>query len=105
DAMPIATINPATGITEQEFDAHTSEEVESRISEAHAAFHALADTDFATRAGWMNAAADILERELDAASAMLTLEMGKTLAQSRAEVLKCAKAMRYYAAHAEQFLE
>jgi succinate-semialdehyde dehydrogenase / glutarate-semialdehyde dehydrogenase len=103
--MPIATINPATGITEQAYEAHTPDEVDARIAEAHSAFHALSETDFATRTAWMNAAADILERELDAASAMLTLEMGKTLPQSRAEVLKCAKAMRYYAANAERFLD
>ena len=35
---------------------------------------------------------------------MLTLEMGKPIAQARAEVLKCAKNMRFYAEHAESFL-
>jgi succinate-semialdehyde dehydrogenase/glutarate-semialdehyde dehydrogenase len=35
---------------------------------------------------------------------MLTLEMGKPIAQARAEVLKCAKSMRFYAEHAESFL-
>ena len=35
---------------------------------------------------------------------MLVIEMGKPIAQARAEVLKCAKSMRFYAAHAEHFL-
>jgi len=35
---------------------------------------------------------------------MMTTEMGKTLAAARAEALKCAKACRYFAEHAESFL-
>lgn len=102
--MAIATINPATGITEKEFDAHTDAEVEARIGQAHEAFRAMKATSFADRAGWMRAAADLLEADLDSAAAMLTTEMGKTIGQSRAEVLKCAKGMRFYADHAEEFL-
>ena len=52
----------------------------------------------------MRAAADILEDELDGLGACMTLEMGKPIAQSRAEALKCAKAMRFYADNAEGFL-
>ena len=103
--MAIASINPATGITEKAYDAHSDEEVERRIAESQAAFDALRGTDFPTRARWMRAAAQILEDEIEATSAMLTLEMGKTIRQSRAEVLKCAKAMRFYADNAERFLQ
>lgn len=102
--MAIATINPATGELVQEFAAHTDAEVEERIASAHSAFEALADTDFATRAGWMRAAADLLDEEEEQVAVMLTTEMGKPLTQARAEVRKCAAAMRYYAEHAEQFL-
>lgn len=102
--MAIATINPATGVTEREFDAHTDAEIDARIGQAHDAYRAMKSTTFADRAGWMRAAADLLEAELDSAAAMLTIEMGKTIGQSRAEVLKCAKGMRFYADHAEEFL-
>ena len=34
----------------------------------------------------------------------MTTEMGKTLAAARAEAAKCAKAMRWYAEHAEALL-
>ena len=102
--MAIATITPATGVTEREFDAHTEAEIDARIGQAHEAYRAMKSTTFAERAGWMRAAADLLEAELDSAAAMLTVEMGKTIGQSRAEVLKCAKGMRFYADHAEEFL-
>jgi succinate-semialdehyde dehydrogenase/glutarate-semialdehyde dehydrogenase len=102
--MAIATINPATGVTEREFEAHTEAEVDARIDEAVAAFRTLRGTSFAERAGWMRAAADVLEAEVEEVARMLTTEMGKTLAQARAEALKSAKTMRFYADNAESFL-
>lgn len=102
--MAIATVNPATGETVREFEAHDAAEVDRRIGEAQSAFEALHDTDFATRAGWMRATAQIMDAEADEVAAILTLEMGKPLSQAKAEVLKCAKNMRFYAEHAEGFL-
>jgi succinate-semialdehyde dehydrogenase/glutarate-semialdehyde dehydrogenase len=102
--MAIATINPATGVTEREFPAHTDEEVDARIAEAHGAYLAMKSTGFAERAGWMHAAADLMEAEAEEAARMLTTEMGKTLVQARAEVKKSATTMRFYADNAEQFL-
>jgi succinate-semialdehyde dehydrogenase/glutarate-semialdehyde dehydrogenase len=102
--MAIATINPTTGATEQTFEAHDAAEVERRIAQAQAAFVALKSTSYAQRGEWMHATARILEAEVDDVARMLTIEMGKPLAQSRAEVLKCAKSMHFYADHAEEFL-
>lgn len=102
--MPIASINPATGETLATFDEHDDREIETRIAAAHDAYRALRATDFATRAGWMRAAADLLDADVDTVAELITLEMGKTLAQARAEVHKSAKGMRYYADHAEEFL-
>jgi succinate-semialdehyde dehydrogenase / glutarate-semialdehyde dehydrogenase len=59
---------------------------------------------FAQRAEWMNAAADLLDAERDDVAAVMTLEMGKTLASAKAEVAKCATACRHYAKHAERYL-
>lgn len=102
--MPIASINPATGSTLAEFDEHDDQEVEARIASAHDAYRALKSTDFAERAGWMRAAADLLDADVEEVAELITLEMGKTLAQARAEVHKSAKAMRFYADNAEEFL-
>jgi len=102
--MPIATVNPATGELVRDFAPHSAAEVEERIAAADAAFAALRGTGFDTRAGWMRAAADLLEAEAEDVAAMITLEMGKTLAQARAEAKKSANAMRFYAEHAEAFL-
>lgn len=102
--MAIATVNPATGEIEKTFTPHDETEVDCRIGRAYDAFLVLADTSFAERAEWMNCTADVLETDVDDAARLLTLEMGKPLAQARAEVLKSAQAMRFYAEHAEGFL-
>lgn len=102
--MSIKSVNPATGLVEREFESHSAEEVEDRIAAAHAAFHALADTDLATRGHWMRRAAALMEADVEELAAVITAEMGKTLVQARAEVQKSAKAMHYYADHAESML-
>jgi succinate-semialdehyde dehydrogenase/glutarate-semialdehyde dehydrogenase len=102
--MAIATINPATGATEKTFAPHDAAEVEHRISLADAATKAMRQTSFAERATWMRAAADLLEAEADEVAVIMTTEMGKPLAQAKAEALKCVKGMRFYADHAEGFL-
>lgn len=102
--MTIRSVNPATGRVEREFESHTAEEVQGRIAAADTAFRALADTDFPTRAEWMRRAADLLEEDVEEVAASITAEMGKTLVQARAEVMKSAKAMRFYADNAESML-
>ena len=61
-------------------------------------------TSLDARAGWMRRAAGLLDDEQDQIAAMMTTEMGKTLAAARQEVAKCAAACRYYAGHAAGFL-
>lgn len=102
--MAIASVNPATGITEKTFEAHDAQEVDRRIALADAATRGMRTTSFEQRGQWMNAAADLLEADVDELARIMTLEMGKLLAQARAEVLKCAKGMRFYAEHAAGFL-
>jgi succinate-semialdehyde dehydrogenase / glutarate-semialdehyde dehydrogenase len=102
--MAIATVNPATGETIKTFDPLSVEELDAKLARAHAAFQAYRLTTFAERAGWMRAAADILDKEADAVAAVMTTEMGKTLKAAKAEAQKCAKACRFYAERAEAYL-
>lgn len=102
--MPIATVNPATGETLKTFDALGEEAVRERLARADAAFAQYRTTSFAHRAELLGNAADLLEADQDAVARTVTTEMGKTLAQARAEAAKCVKAMRWYARHAEHLL-
>lgn len=102
--MAIATINPTTGVVEQEFEAFDEAEIDRRIQAAADAFETLKGTTFAQRAAWMRKAADLLDADADEVARIITLEMGRPIAASKAEALKSAKGMRYYAEHAEEFL-
>lgn len=102
--MPIATINPATGQTEQVFEPHSPTEVERRVALAAQAARELRQTSYGQRAEWMRSTAALLAEEITVAAEMLTREMGKTIAAARAEVEKCVKVMGFYADHAEEFL-
>jgi succinate-semialdehyde dehydrogenase/glutarate-semialdehyde dehydrogenase len=102
--MAIATINPATGEIEKTFEPHDAAEVERRLTLAAVAFASLKGTTFAQRGEWMRSAAALLEAEVDPLAEIVTREMGRPIAGARAEVLKCAKGMRFYAEHAATFL-
>jgi succinate-semialdehyde dehydrogenase/glutarate-semialdehyde dehydrogenase len=100
----IRSINPSSGAQLAVFEEDSDEFVESRIAAASAAVPLLGELGFAGRAELMRAAADLLESEADEISVIITAEMGKPIAQARAEVAKSAYAMRFYADNAETFL-
>jgi succinate-semialdehyde dehydrogenase/glutarate-semialdehyde dehydrogenase len=102
--MAIATTNPATGETVREFDSLTQQQLEDKIQRSWDAFQSYRDTTFEQRSGWMRAAADILDAEVDHLAELATLEMGKTFAAAKAEVGKCALGCRWYADHAAEHL-
>ncbi|MET7437951.1 NADP-dependent succinic semialdehyde dehydrogenase [Streptomyces sp. NPDC004082] len=102
--MPIATVNPANGETLKTYDALGAEEIERRLATAAATFRTYRTTPFAERARLLLRAADLLDEDQDDIAQVMTTEMGKPVKQARAEAAKCAKAMRWYADHAEELL-
>ncbi|MGW1954482.1 NADP-dependent succinic semialdehyde dehydrogenase [Streptomyces sp. NPDC001920] len=102
--MPIATVNPANGETLKTYEAMGEEEIERRLQLAEATFRTYRTTSFADRARLLNRAADLLEEDQQDVARVMTTEMGKPVKQARAEVAKCAKAMRWYAERAEELL-
>jgi succinate-semialdehyde dehydrogenase/glutarate-semialdehyde dehydrogenase len=102
--MPIATVNPANGETLKTYDALGAEEIERRLATAAATFRSYRTTPFAERARLLLRAADLLDEDQDDIAQVMTTEMGKPVKQARAEAAKCAKAMRWYADHAEELL-
>ena len=102
--MAITTTDPRTGEVLRTFDELTDEQLEDRLSRAAAAASSYRLTSFTERAGWLNAAAQILDDRVDELAALMTLEMGKTKKAAAAEVTKCASVLRYYAEHAESIL-
>ena len=93
-------IDPATGRLIREYPEHPPEEVERRIARAAAAFRAWRERPVEARASLLAAAGAALRRRRDAYAALMTAEMGKTIAAAEAEVDKCAAGCDYFAEHA-----
>ncbi|MEU9225242.1 NADP-dependent succinic semialdehyde dehydrogenase [Streptomyces massasporeus] len=102
--MPIATVNPANGETLKTYEAMGEQEIERRLQLAEATFRTYRTTTFDDRARLLHRAADLLEEDQQDIARVMTTEMGKPIQQARAEAAKCAKAMRWYADHAEELL-
>jgi succinate-semialdehyde dehydrogenase/glutarate-semialdehyde dehydrogenase len=102
--MPIATVNPANGETLKTYEAMDEQEIGRRLQLAEATFRTYRTTTFAERARLLHRAADLLEEDQQDIARVMTTEMGKPIQQARAEAAKCAKAMRWYADHAEELL-
>jgi succinate-semialdehyde dehydrogenase/glutarate-semialdehyde dehydrogenase len=102
--MAIATINPTTGQILKTFEPLTDAELEDRLARAAAAFASYRRTSYDQRAGWMRAAADVLDAETGPLAELMTTEMGKTLKAAEAEIGKCAAGCRYYADQAAGML-
>lgn len=102
--MPLVTINPTTGETVRTFPELTQAKIDAKLDLAFAAFREHRRSSFADRAHKLNRAAEIFEADQDRLARLMALEMGKPLAQGRAEAVKCAEACRYYATHAAAML-
>lgn len=102
--MAIVSVNPATGETLGRFTPLSSADVEAKLARAASTFSQWRKTSFVERSAVLRRAAEILENEKRELGALMTREMGKTLASAIAEAEKCALGCRYYAEHAERFL-
>ena len=102
--MAILSLNPATEEIIAEFDAATPAQIESVLETAMTAFDSWRHTSLSQRAELMLRAAKQLRDDRDRLAALVTAEMGKPIAESEAEVEKCAWNCEFYAEHAAEFL-
>ena len=100
----LQVINPATGALIRQYPKMSklsALDILERVAESHTEWR---ETDFPYRAERMRAAADVLRGRAGEFAQLMTLEMGKPIAEARAEVEKCAVICEYYADHAERML-
>jgi succinate-semialdehyde dehydrogenase / glutarate-semialdehyde dehydrogenase len=102
--MPIASINPANGVTLKTFESLNVRQLEEKLARAAETFHSYRRTSFAERAPMMLRAAEILESEKKDFARLMTTEMGKPIQGAVQEAEKCAWVCRYYAENAERHL-
>jgi succinate-semialdehyde dehydrogenase/glutarate-semialdehyde dehydrogenase len=102
--MPIQSINPATGALLRTFEPLDEPALQARLAIAQQAFRDFFSVPPEHRSLCMRKLAGMLEDEREELAQLVTREVGKTIAASRAEIEKCAAACRYYAENAVHIL-
>ena len=99
------SMNPTTGEVIREYREHSASDVLNIISEVHDAWLTWKSTSFDARAALLKNAAKILRDRKEHFARLMTLEMGKLIKESMAEVEKCAWVCDFYADHAAEMLQ
>ncbi len=102
--MMISSISPTDGRLLAEYEETTPEEVTAHIENAARLQQEWEHVSIAERAVPMMRLAELLEQSREELAGLMADEMGKPLAQGRAEIDKCAWACRHYATEAERIL-
>ncbi|HCY76348.1 MAG TPA: succinate-semialdehyde dehydrogenase [Ignavibacteriales bacterium] len=100
----LTSINPVNNLPVKNYSEYTGEDCDKIISLVDDSFEKWKVESFAYRSGLMRNAAKVLRSNSEDYSLLMTIEMGKPIAQSRSEVEKCAWVCEYYAENAEKFL-
>jgi len=101
----ILSVNPFSGKEVYQHKEHSASEVEDIIQKTHQAYLSWRNYDFATRGALFTRLAQLLRKNKETYSRLVTEEMGKIIVESRAEVEKCAWLCDYYAEHAASMLQ
>ncbi|MCH8904906.1 MAG: NAD-dependent succinate-semialdehyde dehydrogenase [Bacteroidetes bacterium] len=102
--MNFKSINPFSGETLQTFEGHDDQMVEQILNDAYVTYRDSLAGDITSRAKLMKIVSENLKKERQELAKLITLEMGKPIGQSVAEIDKCASLCNYYAEHAANFL-
>lgn len=103
--MAIKTINPYNNKEIKSFEEFSEEAVEKKIAQADKTYQKWKTIAIKQRAELLMNVASIFRKRKEELAKLITLEMGKLIAQSEAEVEMCASVYEYYAKNAADFLE
>jgi acyl-CoA reductase-like NAD-dependent aldehyde dehydrogenase len=103
--MAFESKNPATGELLNSYPEHTAQEVEVRLQSAWDGWKKWSRTPLSERTGFLIRLADLLEKRADDYARLITLEMGKPLAEAVGEVKKSAFGARHFAAEGAAYIK
>jgi len=98
------SINPANGETVGSYPYETAQQLDAALERATLAFRTWRRQPVSQRAELLLSLASALREQAEDMAQMITLEMGKPIAQARAEIEKCAQLSEWYAAHGPAML-
>lgn len=100
----LKSTNPFNQEVIQHYIEHSQKEINHIISQADSEFTKWKQTNFNKRAELLRNTASILKKNTEEYSNIMTMEMGKPIRESHAEIEKCAWVCEYYAENGEKFL-
>ena len=102
--MAIVTTDPSTGEVLATYQADSAARIGERLARAAEVAVEWGRTSLAERRMALKAIAGALRAERETLARLITAEMGKPLAEARAEIEKSAVTCDYYGEHAEEML-
>ncbi len=100
----ITTVNPFTGKVLGVYPELTPEQLKTKLDLARKAYARWSTLSFSQRGEYFDKLAQLLKDKREELARLITVEMGKIIAESRAEIDKCAWLCEHYARHAEEML-
>jgi succinate-semialdehyde dehydrogenase / glutarate-semialdehyde dehydrogenase len=102
--MSIQTVNPFTNIVVKTFEEMSEHEVNNLVEQSAKAFEKWKKTSYEHRAKLLYNVAKLLRERKSELAKIITLEMGKLIAQAEGEIDLSANIFEYYAKHGATFL-
>ncbi|MBV7532245.1 NAD-dependent succinate-semialdehyde dehydrogenase [Chitinophaga sp. sic0106] len=99
------SIYPYTQELIAEYQEHTENEIATKLLTGEKAYRELLKTPLDKRREWMAGIARSMRDHVTEHATIITREMGKTLKEATAEVLKCATTIDYYVENIESILQ
>jgi succinate-semialdehyde dehydrogenase / glutarate-semialdehyde dehydrogenase len=99
------SVNPYNQQLIAEYEEHSERDVQEKIELSGKVYNEWKARSFTQRSDLMRRVSVLLNRDQEKYARIISEEMGKVIAESRAEVKKCADGCVYYADNAEQFLK
>ncbi len=103
--MSIESVNPATGERVATFEEADAAAIEAALARAESTFAQWRERPVPERAALFGELAKTLRSNSEELAGLVTLEMGKILGESKAEVEKCAVFCDYIAANGPEMLQ
>jgi succinate-semialdehyde dehydrogenase / glutarate-semialdehyde dehydrogenase len=100
----VKSINPFDQSVVEQYEEFSLTRVQEKLQRSSAAFKDWRKTSFARRGELMRNVSRLLKQNKEQYARMITLEMGKVLSESRAEVEKSADGCLYFSENAEKLL-
>lgn len=100
----LISVNPATGNVNAKFDCWDKVKLADVVDQVTAASFEWANTSLAERVKIIRSCGELLRQRCDELAKLITVEMGKVITESYAEIGKCIFACEYYADNAPAFL-